>query len=127
MEKESLEEFFEKNKNILLVLSIFLLVTIELVSNSGYLNNILATLSALISYIMLIGIESQSKEKDSWQLRGFKIILPILVSAFCLWVILNIAITITGEVEKIIWIIIWLILMIIPTIRFFKKGAIIIP
>lgn len=116
--KTTLEEFFEKHKNTLLVLSIFLLVTITLANSEGYLNYVVSLLSALITYIMLIGINSKNEERDSWQLSAFKIIFPIFISAFAAWIILNIIINLTGSTEKIVWIIIGLLMIIFPSIKF---------
>ena len=121
--KNTLEEFFKNHSNTLLVLSIFLLVTISLVGKDGYLNNLLALLSALITYSILIGIDVNDKNKDNFPLIFFKIVFPIFITTFCAWVILNVIITLTGEIEKLVWIIVWLVLMIYPSLKFwFGKG-----
>jgi len=119
--KTSLEDFFSYHPNTLLVLSIFLLVTISLVGSELYLSNILALLSALLTYSILIGMNMKDKDKDTFSLRLFKIIFPIFTSTFCAWTILNIITTLTGELEMVIWIIVWLILMILPGLKYFLK------
>jgi|SRR3989344_771772 len=118
VKKTTLEDFFRNHQYALIVLSIFLLVTIELVGKEGYLNNVLALLSSLITYSILIGIKAKDANKDTLSLVSFKIVFPIFISTFCAWVILNVVITLTGEVEKIVWIIVWLVLMVLPSFRF---------
>jgi hypothetical protein len=118
VKRVTLEEFFDRHKYTLLVLSIFLIVTITLALNPGKLNNVVALLSALITYVMLIGIHSKDEDRDSWQLVIFKILFPIFISTFAAWIILNIIITLTGSTEKAIWIIIGLIMIIFPSVKF---------
>lgn len=119
--KTSLEDFFRYHPNNLLVLSIFLLVTLSLVGSKLYLSNLLALLSALLTYSILIGMNMRNKDKDTFSLSLFKIIFPLFISAFCAWVILNILPTLKGELEMVIWILIWLILMILPGLKYFSK------
>lgn len=120
--KNTLEIFFKNHQNILLVLSIFLLVTLDLVGKTEYLSNILALLSALITYSLLLGIDAQDMNKDTLHLSLFKIVFPLFIITFCAWVILNVVVTLSGEKEKIIWILVWLVLMIYPGFKFwFKK------
>ncbi len=121
--KQDLEGFFDKHKNTLLVLSIFLLVTLTLVFEKGYLNNVLAILASLITYFMLIGINRKDSDNDTIWLSGFKIVFSIFVSAFCAWIILNVVIGLEGEREKVFWILAWLVLMIVPSFQWFKKKV----
>lgn len=122
--KITLEKFFNGHKNTLLVLSIFLLVTISLVGKEGYLNNILALLSALITYSILIGIDSKNIYQDSIPLVIFKIVFPIFMVTFCVWVILNVVITLTGEIQRTVWVIFWFVLMIYPGFKFMIEKMI---
>jgi hypothetical protein len=117
--KNTLEDYFKKNNYSLIVLSIFLLVTLGLVNGNAYLNNILALLSALMTYFVLIGMNQDKKyKKDSFPLWGFEIVFPVFIVSFCAWVVLNIVITLTGEFAKTVWGIIWLIFMIYPSLKF---------
>jgi len=118
-EKNNLEKFIKKSSNTFLGLSIFLLITISLVQINGYLNNVLALLSALLTYALLIGIETRDKDKDDFPLIFFKIILPTFTTAFCAWVILNVVTSLTEG--RTIWILVWLILMIYPSYKFWFR------
>lgn len=122
--KIGLNDFFRQHQYTLLVLSIFLLITVELVGKTGYLNDIMSLLSALMTYFLFMGIDMYlDKDKESIPLMGFTIVFPIFITAFCAWVILNIAINLQGTWGKVIWILIWLGFMIVPAIRFwFKKN-----
>ncbi|MBS3087185.1 hypothetical protein J4226_01180 [Candidatus Pacearchaeota archaeon] len=121
-EKNTLEDFFEKNNYTLIVLSIFLLVTISLVEGEGNLNNVLALLSSLITYFVLIGINRDNNDKgDTFPLWGFEIVFPLFISAFCAWVVLNVVITLTGNLAIITWGLIWFGLMIYPGAKFWKR------
>ncbi len=120
--KLSLNDFFKDHQYTLLVLSIFLLITIEFVGKEGYLNNLLALLSASITYFLLIGVDIPiNKDKESFPLFGFSIIFPLFIITFCSWTILNIVTTLDDGLGKISWIITWLILMIYPGIRFWIR------
>ncbi len=123
-DKQDLESFFNKYQYTLLVLSIFLLITVEFVGKIGYLNNLMALLSSLIAYFLLIGIEMPlDKDRQTIPLFGFSIIFPVFIVTFCAWTILNIVISLDGEKSKTIWIAVWLVLMLYPVIKsLFKKD-----
>jgi len=113
-----LREYLEENQSILLTLSIFLLLTFTLVSSGASLNNVIGILSAIISYILLFVLVSPQYFRNGSLLLGiFLIVLLIFIPAFCSWVILNLIITLSGELTIIIGMNSFLILMLIPSIR----------
>lgn len=122
--KKDLESLFQKYQYTLLVLSIFLLITVEFVGKQGYLNNVMALLSALIAYFLLVGIDMPlDKKRQTIPLFGFSVVFPIFIVTFCAWTILNIVITLDGEKSKVVWILVWLFLMLYPGIKsIFKKD-----
>lgn len=112
-----LEKYFKENQNILLALSIFLLLTFSLVNAQNYLNNVLGFLSASISYILLLVLVAPNnfKKSSSVLLAIFLSLLIFFIIVFCIWVILNIIPTFSLNMT--ILIVIFLILMLIPSIR----------
>lgn len=114
MEKINLEQFLREHQGILLTLSIFLLITIEVVNSKLAFWNIMGMLTAFFSYILLITMVSKPKNNESPSILLFKGILSIFIATFCVWVLFNIIISLR---DNLLAIIIWLILMIIPAIK----------
>lgn len=112
-----LKEYLKENQEILLALSIFLLLTFNLVITKGYLNNALGILSASISYILLLVLVDPGNftRSSSFFLGLFLSIMIFFIITFCSWVMLNLIPTLSGNVT--ILIILFLILMFIPSIR----------
>jgi len=122
MKIETLEDFFKEHQYTLLVLSIFLLVTISLAESELYLSGMLSLLSALLTYSLLLGIKVKSKNSSvAFSLRCFKIVWPVFVVSFCCWTILNIVGKIGSPLEIFIWVIIWLLLICIYSIKVFLE------
>ena len=125
IKKVELEKFFDKHKNILLGISLFLLVTTGLVDVKSNFNYILAILSASITYVLFFGMDFEIRSADSFLLTLFKILLRLFVSAFAAWVLINIVFNLESKLAKLIGLVVWLILILLPNIKedLFKKKA----
>jgi amino acid transporter len=117
----TLEDYLNTKSNSLIALSIFLLISIELIISKTNLATALALLSSVISYILMINIIEGTKKEDSLGLRLFKITLAIFVVVFCVWCVLNLD-SFNTPLSSISSLILFLVGMIIPGFKIGKKN-----
>jgi len=123
MEKEkiNLEKFLKNHEGTLLALSIFMLITLEVVSSKTYLWQVFGVLSSLLSYSLMISLISGLKNDETRWVFWFKVYLSIFITVFCIWAMLNIIPWLIGDFIIISWIVLGLIGMILPSIKLFFR------
>ena len=118
-EKITLEKLLEKYNYTLLTLGIFLLLTFSIVDSNTILKEVMAILSAVISYLLLVNMVSKHEENDNLLVNIFKSTIALFTTSFCVWVVFNILL----KASQFNWwmIVLWLVFMIIPGIKIWMK------
>lgn len=120
-EKKNLEKYLGEHPHTLVGLSIFVLITLEVVSNKLYLWQVFGILSAFISYILMMSLLSGLKDDESSGVHWLKIFISLFTTGFCGWVLVNIIPALQGDYMIVPMIFAWLIFMILPGIRLGSK------
>ena len=117
----TLNDFLSEKANHFVALGLFLLITFTIPFGVGFLNKVMAILSAGVSYFVLLDLSFTKNRSYSMSLGIVQAFLDIFLITFPIWVILNLILPITQPTDY-IGLVFWIVLILVSGISRIRNA-----